>query len=301
MEQPPVAQARGLFFLTHGLQAYAGHYLHEGSFAPHTHSFVEIVVVTAGEGVHHSPAGRHRLRVGDVLLLRPGLWHGYEDCRGLDIYNCCFSAELLLRELEWMREDPLLGHLLWTGPRSTNRRGLFSLRLGTPGLQDCLHHLDALNALRHAPVRLRRGDLIGRLTLFLSVLAQAAAATQPNGAQASTRIHPAAVQAMRVLESRPAQPWTVSGLASELHVSPGYLARLFKSVTGLPPMAYLSQHRAETAAALLLRTDLPIGQIGRDVGWPDANLFARRFRAHTGLSPTAYRKRFTGRAVVPPK
>ncbi|NNN30610.1 helix-turn-helix transcriptional regulator [Streptomyces sp. S3(2020)] len=292
MEQPPVARARGLFFLTHGAQAYAGPYLHEGDFALHTHSYVEVVVVIEGEGVHLSPAGRRTLQVGDVLVLRPGLWHGYEGCRQLTVYNCCFSADLLLRELAWMREDPLLGHLLWRGPRAVDRKGLLSFRLGAPALQECLPHLDALNALRHAPVRLRRGDLVGRLTLLLSALARVAVVTLPNGAQESARTHPAVAQAMRLLESRPAQPWTVSELAADLHVSAGYLARRFKSVTGLPPMAYLSQHRAAMASDLLLHTDLSVSHVGREVGWPDANLFARRFRAHTGMSPSDYRRRF---------
>jgi AraC family L-rhamnose operon transcriptional activator RhaR len=65
----------------------------------------------------------------------------------------------------------------------------------------------------------------------------------------------------------------------------------------LPPMAYLAQLRAEHAAVLLLHSDEPITSIGRRVGWPDQSNFARRFKAHYGLSATAYRKRFaTGAA-----
>jgi hypothetical protein len=33
--------------------------------------------------------------------------------------------------------------------------------------------------------------------------------------------------------------------------------------------------------------------VGRAVGWPDQNYFARRFKAHFGLSASAYRHRFT--------
>ena len=62
-------------------------------------------------------------------------------------------------------------------------------------------------------------------------------------------------------------------------------------------MAYLAQLRAEHAAVLLLHSDEPITGIGRAVGWPDQNYFARRFKAHYGLSATTYRKRFATRAV----
>lgn len=57
-------------------------------------------------------------------------------------------------------------------------------------------------------------------------------------------------------------------------------------------MAYLAQVRAEHAAVLLLHSAEPITGIGRAVGWPDQNYFARRFKAHYGLSATTYRKRF---------
>jgi AraC family transcriptional regulator, L-rhamnose operon transcriptional activator RhaR len=68
--------------------------------------------------------------------------------------------------------------------------------------------------------------------------------------------------------------------------------RLFKAATGLPPMAYLAQIRAEYAAVMLLHSDGPMTSIGRAVGWPDQNYFARRFKAHYGLTATAYRRRF---------
>ena len=97
---------------------------------------------------------------------------------------------------------------------------------------------------------------------------------------------------MRLLEGDVARRWTLTGLAEELHLAPGYLVRLFKAATGLPPMAYLAQLRAEHAAVLLLHSDEPVTCIGRAVGWPDQNYFARRFKAHYGLSATTYRERF---------
>jgi AraC family L-rhamnose operon transcriptional activator RhaR len=284
-----------MLFISDGSLAYAGHYLHEGMHPVHTHSFVEVAVVTGGAGAHVSLAGRQDLAIGDVLLLRPGVWHGYEDCSRLDLYNCCFSTELLQRELAWTRTDPLLGYLLWTGPYADRRRGVLTTHLDADALADCAGHLDALDRLRMQPVSLHRGDIIGRLALVLSCLARAAAS---NGdAAGPSRTHPAVVDAMREMEARPAHQWTLTELAAELHLAPGYLIRLFKSATGLPPMAFLSRHRVEVAAARLLHTDEPISRIGESVGWPDQNYFARRFRAHYGLSASAYRARFSHNAV----
>ncbi len=288
----PVEQTRTLLHIVDGSLAFAGHYLHEESHPIHTHSFVEVAVVMSGEGAHRSLAGRQQLAVGDVLLLRPGVWHGYEGCRDLDVYNCCFSIELLRRELGWTREDPALGHLLWTGPYAGQRRGILTTHLSGAAFDECVEHLDRLSDLRPCPPATHRGDIVGRLTLFLSSLARVVTRTgEPAGRPAGT--HPAVLDAMRMMEQRPAYHWTLTELAAALHLAPGYLVRLFKSATGLPPMAYLSQHRVELAATRLLHTDDPINRIGESVGWPDQNYFARRFKSHYGLSASTYRARFT--------
>jgi AraC family transcriptional regulator, L-rhamnose operon transcriptional activator RhaR len=291
MSQMPVTVSGGRAWFTDGALAYAGHWVHDEPMEDHTHNFVEIAVVTGGEAVQRSLAGRHELGPGDVVLLRPGVWHGYET-RHLELYNCCFSAELLHRELAWTREDPLLGYLLWTGPLSMERRGMLITTLDAGTLRDCEVHLDALDRLRFRPLGLHRSDIISHLTLVLGHLARAVAADRDGLVAPTGPTHPAVVQAMRLLDSQLTHHWTLRELADRLHLSPSYLLRLFKSSTGMPPMAYLARRRVETAAGLLLHTDQPVTQIGRSVGWPDPNYFARRFRAHFGQSATTYRSRF---------
>ncbi|MGW0810733.1 helix-turn-helix domain-containing protein [Nonomuraea sp. NPDC002799] len=292
MAEPPVDRSGRLLHFTAGTLAYAGHYLHERSHPIHTHSFFEIAMVTGGEGVHVSLAGERRLAVGDVILLRPGVWHGYEECRRLDLYNCCFSTEMLQRELGWIREDPLLSHLLWTGPYSLQRRGMLTIRLPPEALAECAGHLDALDRLRREPPGLHRGDVIGRLLLFLGCLARSLAGKRGDTFGPTGPNHPAVVRATRLMEAAPDHHWTLAELAAELHLTRGYLVRLFKATTGLPPMAHLSRFRVELAAVLLLHTDQSITRIGEAVGWPDANNFARRFKAHYGLNASTYRARF---------
>ena len=72
-EDPPVGTSQGLFHLTESMPAYAGSYLHRWDSPVHTHSFVEIAFAVDGAATHHSLAGRHDMRPGDVVLLRPGV------------------------------------------------------------------------------------------------------------------------------------------------------------------------------------------------------------------------------------
>jgi AraC family L-rhamnose operon transcriptional activator RhaR len=266
----------------------------------HTHRFIEVAFVAGGSGTHDSLAGRRELTRGDVVLLRPGVWHAYEGCQRLVLYNFCFSSELLHRELAWTREDPLLGYLLWNGPYAVSRRGVLAFRLVDASYDNCYAYLEALNALRYCPLDRYRSDVLGLVCALLGELGRAAAPADQPDAAAQGRQHPAVRRAMRMLESDIARPWTLAGLAEELHLAPAYVVRLFKDATGLPPKAYLSQVRAERAAVLLLNTDDPVTGIGRAVGWPDQNYFARRFKAHYGLSATTYRKRFAAWAAAHP-
>lgn len=280
--------------LTDRILAGTRHHGYDGAVPRHSHTDLEIVTVTGGRGCHVSALGRQEVTSGDVVLLRPGAWHGYDDCEALRLFTLCLDPALLRRELSWTTDDPLLHYLLTDGPYAPKRHGMLVFRLGDAALERCAARFDALTGLRGAPLMRYRSDVIGQVTLILAELARAADdARDPRELLSTSHIHPTVRQAMQLIESRLAHPWTLAGLAEALHVTPNYLIRIFKSSTGLPPMAYLTRHRVETAALLLLNTQDMVAQIAATVGWLDQNYFARRFRAHFGLSPSAYRARST--------
>jgi AraC family L-rhamnose operon transcriptional activator RhaR len=270
-------------------------YTLNGSYGAHSHDFIEVALMLAGEGVHHTARGEQTVRAGDAFVLRPGSWHAYGDCRRLDVYNCCFGTELLRRELAWALEDPLVGRLFGTGPLSPGGRAFVSLRLAPDVLGVCRQHLDALLSLQHAGEPHARVERMGRLLLLLGVLARHAARDPLPESPAEP--HPAVLLVARMLEADLERAWELRDLAREACLDPSYLVRLFKAVTGLPPMAYLSRERLERAAYLLLSTDRTVSAVGAAVGWADPNYFARRFRAHFGVSPSAYRSRLRVPAV----
>ena len=294
----PVALENGLIYFTDDMVAGAGHHLHARMHPVHTHSFIEIVFVISGDGVHLAQHGRSALAVGDVMILRPGAWHAFEDCHDLQVINCCFDVELLHRELAWTREDPLLSQLLWDCPYAPGQGGMLAFHLDQVDLADCVVHLDALEDLRTVPLSQHRADIVGRLSLILGHLARGADQVSGHLSGSPQPTHPAVVQAIRLFEAQIAHDWTLAELAQQLHLAPNYLGRLFKSATGLPPMAYLAHRRMETAAVLLGRTDRPVAQVSEAVGCADQNYFARRFKAHYGLSPSTYRLRGTSRPTA---
>ena len=108
MTELPVALENGLIYFTDDVVAGVGHHLHARMHPVHTHSFIEIMFVTSGDGVHLSQLGRNTLAVRRRHHPSAGRVARPRDCHDLQVINCCFDVELLRRELAWTREDPLL-------------------------------------------------------------------------------------------------------------------------------------------------------------------------------------------------
>lgn len=84
---------------------------------------------------------------------------------------------------------------------------------------------------------------------------------------------------------------TVEDMAKECCQSVGYFSHLFREAVGMPPHAYLTEIRMERARELLTHTDRSVADIGTEVGYTDQNYFSRCFKRHTGIAPSAYRKK----------
>ncbi|MFJ4259637.1 GlxA family transcriptional regulator [Pseudomonas monteilii] len=69
--------------------------------------------------------------------------------------------------------------------------------------------------------------------------------------------------------------------------------RRFKEATGSTPTEYLQIARLEKAKLLLETTRLGFEVITEEVGYENSNSFRRLFTQRVGISPTAFRKKFT--------
>lgn len=271
-----------------GHQVLGGIHRLSADVEPHAHDFVEIAVVGTGRGRHVTSQGERPVRHGDVIVLRPGAWHGFRRCRDLVVGNCCISAQALRGGLAVLLEVPMFNRLLWTEPVAAGSHGLVVTSVGRDVASDALA---AIGMLEHdlAGGRNVEGRVFGHVATVLGILADGRRAEEAR----TPAVHPAVAVTVSSLEAAPEHPWRLDDLAGAASVDPAYLGRLFRKHMGVTPLGYLARVRAERAAGLLARTDLPAGRVGASVGWDDPTYFARRFRALVGLSPSEYRRRST--------
>lgn len=79
-------------------------------------------------------------------------------------------------------------------------------------------------------------------------------------------------------------------IAKSLHVNSAYLGQRFRKHSGSSFNDYLHEFRIEEAKKLLRRTDLGVADVASRVGYSDADVFAAKFKALNGVTPSAYKK-----------
>ncbi|AHF90677.1 AraC family transcriptional regulator [Opitutaceae bacterium TAV5] len=279
----------------------AYHFPHERAGGPrHDHDYIEIQLCAGGTGWQESALGDRPFREGDAFVLHPGAWHRHHDNDDVDSYVCGFLEDLLHHELLWTLDNPRLNRLLWRAS-TQDHNGIVAIHLDPPALARCVAHFEALVAIGESEDPETNPDRLGHLILILSCLAQGMEPLRDEDRNGSGRgadvsaasgvVHVAVKRSVALVNENLAEPWTASELARRLNIDLSYLGRLFQAALGVSPMQYIAQARAKRAAHLLLRTPMPIADIAEDVGWPDPNYFARRFRAHFGITASEYRTR----------
>ncbi len=111
-------------------------------------------------------------------------------------------------------------------------------------------------------------------------------------------------RAMAWIDDHYAEPNPVAAMCERSGLTRRTFARRFVAATGRRPIDYVHAVRMEHARRRIEAGRDPVDDVGLQVGYEDPAFFRRLFKRSTGLTPTAYRRRFepivTGRAAPSP-
>jgi AraC-like DNA-binding protein len=85
---------------------------------------------------------------------------------------------------------------------------------------------------------------------------------------------------------------SVQDLAAKLHVSPGYLSDMLRSITGQNTQQHIHNKVIEKAKEILSQSNLSVAGIAYQLGFERPQSFNKLFKQKTKVSPLAYRKLF---------
>ncbi|CAM3955420.1 Helix-turn-helix domain-containing protein [Pedobacter westerhofensis] len=85
---------------------------------------------------------------------------------------------------------------------------------------------------------------------------------------------------------------TVNHLAEQLNISPKYMSRLLKVLTGQTAQQHIHEKLLDKAKEKLTVSDLSVSEIAYDLGFEHPQSFSKLFKTKTGLSPLEFRQSF---------
>lgn len=236
-------------------------------YAPHAHAEYTVGVTLGGLEVIAYRGGRIHSGPGSLVVLEPGEMHtGGPAAPDGYAYRALYAAPALL-------SDGMLGEGLphFREPVLHDPELATALRLTHTELAACPDPLEAES----------------RLPWLLTALAR-----RHSTARAADDTVPGADHIAAAVRDRLADelldPPSLADLATELGLSRYQLLRAFRTAMGVPPYAWLAQHRV-TRARALLDSGLRPAEVAALVGFADQAHLTRWFRRVLGVTPAAYR------------
>jgi AraC-like DNA-binding protein len=265
---------------------------------PHDQEFYEITFHLEGVSTHYTEDYRRLITPGSVLIVTPGMVHGYDFEPGAHTRtkNVYFIPEWLISDLRtfWKEEGlmPLiLSRLLFRKPLHAE---MPQFTITPEEMRQCEREIDDI---REESSRDHPSLFVLKMTLLKLLVRVCRAYAEKAGPAAFLPYNGTVIQALELIETVLSQGAALDtpDLARQLGITPEHLSRSLKKATGWSPMEYYQHRRIQCACHELLDPGMSVTEVAQSLGFFDAPHFNRIFRKYQGISPTQYRERYAER------
>lgn len=262
---------------------YTEHLIRKSDFSmacEHTHNYFEFYYLYSGNCAFSVNGSLYPLSAGDAFLVAPEDYHytcyeGDVPCERTTVY---FYEEMLTSD--FLESYPELKEVL-------SKSGKIAImKEKQPVIETLLQQMCHEN---------NQADSYSMPILSLQ-LYQLLLQLKRNGlfyyekAEKATSVSEDIESVMEYINLNYALPITLEEVAKRANLSPTYLSKKFRRITGVTFKEYLNYIRIRKASQALLTTDDSITQIAADCGFNGSNYFKDIFRKTTGYSPREFRK-----------
>ncbi len=248
----------------------------------HFHSTFELFYLVSGERCFFIKDRTLQIKEGDLVLVQPNVLHRTTNA-GLPKHE---------RIIVNFQEDFIAMQKFFL---SQVLRQIFDKEYTVISLspQHRIHVEDLLQQIQQEVQGQNTGFEVYVKTLVLQILVYICRLIEQNSVKPlaySSPIHEKVSEIVRYINSHYSQNLSLHYLADRFYISPYYLSRIFKEVTGFTFVEYLNSVRVKEAKKLLEISNLKVNVIAEKVGFGSITHFGRVFREITGHAPLHYRK-----------
>ncbi|MFD9000075.1 helix-turn-helix domain-containing protein [Streptomyces sp. NPDC059582] len=246
---------------------------------------------TGGHGRLRQGGAEARAGAGDLVVLAPGVGHGYGVAPGAGHWRFWWAhCRTRPSWTPWLRPygtggmyvvSPVPG-VLHGRVEAAFARMLADARWTGSGAPPGTASADDRVAVAYGGAARE----LALCSLEETVLLTTSAARIP---AVASGVDERVARAQESMAADPGHPHTVRSLARGAALSPSRFAHLFTRQLGQPPMRALREARLSHAARLLESTDLSVERVAMASGFASPFHFNRVFRERHGIPPGAYR------------
>ncbi|OXM87846.1 helix-turn-helix domain-containing protein [Paenibacillus rigui] len=229
-----------------------------------------IHLIVSGKGYVETDNETFTLQAGDAFLYFPLQRQRY------------YSSEDDPWEVRWVHfyGDKLKEYLMENG---LYRSHLWTIRQWKP-LEQALHQL-LIEAEENTFFQLTKLS-----TLTYAVIAEFVNQAVPLTASTNIGTHDRILQLLPLIQEQACKPFELDYWAEQAGISTYYFCKLFRKVTQMTPMTFVTLCRLQLSKQWLLeKRELTVKQIANDAGYPSVSYFNKRFLEQEGMTPTDYR------------
>ena len=253
-------------------------------FPEHTHDYVEVVYMCAGQTTHIVNGKKINLQAGELLFLNQRATHEILEAGEGDVaVNFIVLPQFFNTVLPLMGEDetPLRRFLVDCLCSRSEDAGFLHFKVsGVTPIRNLVENL--LFILLKETANKRKMSQMTMALLFMQIMEHTGNLSTPDAEQT------AIFRALAYVEGHYAAG-SLTELAELLHYDLHSLSRQIKQKTGKTYTELVQEKRLSQAAFLLKTTSRNIEDIARMVGYENMGYFHRIFKEAFGLSPRTYR------------
>ncbi|HSI08532.1 MAG: helix-turn-helix domain-containing protein [Rariglobus sp.] len=251
--------------------------LHRKKPRSHFHPAPELFVQTGGATAFECPADRFTLSTGDLVVMPRGVPHAETPIDRRTPYSvlvCTHSRD---------------GFGMNRGRATPERtiQGWVAERLASPRGREAFRYLDDVSEADKVPMAHRKRFVVGLVDAFLVTLLS----ELHRPAVESDARSPFVREAEKLVRTMLPEPeLSVERLAASVGCATDTLSRQFHRERGVTLTTWIAKERVALAKELLADARYNVAEVGWACGFSAASYFIRVFRAHTGMTPRAWRE-----------
>lgn len=255
----------------------------------HTHAYCEIFFLKTGSCIYHVNNNTYHLTAGEAMVVAPGDSHstsyeGLVPCERIIVY-CKPEA---IPESFLKKHDSISKNIRRSGKIILDKKG----QIKTDGI--LLRMMEENNMPDEHSF-----ELLGLYVMEMLLCLDRSGIFVCESLRVNDGISTDIADTLTYIAQNYRLPLSLEDVAGQINLSPTYLSKKFRKVTGITFKEYVNYIRIKQAVQALLTTDDSITKIAVDCGFNSSNYFKDIFRKINGISPRDFRKQSTAPSYEP--